>query len=70
VDKLTSAKTRKLPTHGGVNAGALCVDCYSSIIHGQLLKSVAHSENFVEGFLCRLRLDDISVRIQILYFKY
>ena len=56
-----TVKTRKLPTHGGAIAGAVCVDCYSSFVHGQLLKSVAHPELFVEGFLARLKLDDVIV---------
>lgn len=60
-NKSATIRTRKLPTHGGAIAGALCVDCYSSFIHGQLLKSVAHPETFVEGFLSRLKLDDVSV---------
>ena len=59
--KLGTLKTRKLPTHGGAIAGALCVDCYSSYVHGQLLKSVSHPETFVEGFLSRLKLDDVIV---------
>ena len=59
--KLGTAKTQKLPTHGGAIAGALCVDCYSSFVHGQLLRSVAHPETFVEGFLSRLKLDDVLV---------
>ena len=61
-NKVINVKTRKLPSHGGAIAGALCVDCYSSFVHGQLLKSVAHPESFVEGFLFRLKLDDVVVR--------
>ena len=61
-NKLGNLKTRKLPTHGGAISGAVCVDCYSSFVHGQLLKSVAHPETFVEGFLSRLKLDDVLVR--------
>ena len=61
-NKVIAMKTRKLPSHGGAIAGALCVDCFSSFVHGQLLKSVAHPETFVEGFLCRLKLDDVIVR--------
>ena len=60
-NKSVTLRTRKLPTHGGAIAGAVCVDCYSSFVHGRLLKSVSHPEIFVEGFLSRLKLDDVLV---------
>ena len=47
--------TRKLPSHGGAIAGAVCVDCYSSFVSGKLLKRTAHPEEFVEYFLARYR---------------
>ena len=58
---VASAKTKKLPTHGGATAAVVCVDCYSSYVMGKLVKSVADPEVFVEGFLARFNLDNWPV---------
>ena len=42
--------TKKLPTHGGAIAAAVCVDKYTSFVMIQLLKSVANPEVFVNWF--------------------
>ena len=55
-------RTKKLATHGGATAAALCVDGYSSFVHGKLLKSVANPEDFVEHFFVRFQLDNHQVQ--------
>lgn len=59
--KPAHVSTKKLSTHGGAIAGAVCVDCFSSFVFGSLLKSVAHPETFVERLLIRIKLDGFSV---------
>jgi len=59
--KPETVRSIKLPTHGGAIAAAVCVDCYSSFVHGHLLKSVAHPEVFVDRFLHRFHLDQAPV---------
>ena len=56
-----SVRTKKLPTHGGATAAAVCVDCYSSFVSGKLLKSASNPHEFVEYFLARFQLDNWPV---------
>ena len=56
-----TVRTKKLPTHGGAIAAAVCVDCYSSFVHGKLLKGVGNPEEFVEYFFARYKRDNWPV---------
>ena len=51
-DKVDKEKrVRKLMSHGGAIAFALCVDCYSGFIHRVLLNSKANAIEFVRRFV-------------------
>lgn len=53
--------TRKLPSHGGAIAAAVCVDCYSGFVHGKLLQRTRNSIEYVKEFVELYELDNIKI---------
>ena len=61
--KEKEGKTKKLPSHGGAIACAVCVDNFSGYLHGKLLKSTANTKVFVEEFIELYALDNVSMKL-------
>lgn len=57
----TNGKTKKLPTHGGAIAAVLCVDVFSGYVISKLLKSMAHSIEYVKELVERVELEKIQI---------
>ena len=60
-NEVVNGKTKKLKTHGGANAAAVVVDCYSEFVMGKLLKKLGNSKVYVSEFISLYELAKIKM---------
>ena len=61
--EIKEGRTKKLPSHGGAIACAVCVDCFSGYVHGKLLKSTANTKIFIEEFIELYELENVLIKL-------